>query len=169
MRQGLCTLICGMLVLGLHGCNDSEDRKARYSEKKPAPRPLEKNFEPPRQILSAPSPKKTTPDWMNYQGEDMRQLTELAGRNVLIVFHAPWSEPAMQYVQAVKSYVESQDGKAFAVLINADAYPELARKYKLEAVPMTILYLEGMKLREMVGGLSSSRLNELIEKTIRVP
>ena len=59
-------------------------------------------------------------------------------------------------------------GKAFAVLIDADAHPELARKYDLEAVPLTVLYLEGMKLREMVGGVSAARLDQLIEQTVRV-
>ena len=44
----------------------------------------------------------------------------------------------------------------------------MARKYGLEAVPLTVLYLEGMKLKEMVGGVSAPRLNELIEQTIRV-
>ena len=74
----------------------------------------------------------------------------------------------MDYVQAVKSYAESQDGKAFAVLIDADAYPDIARKYGLEDVPLTVLYLEGMKLKDMVGGITAPRLNELIEQTIRV-
>ena len=96
------------------------------------------------------------------------QLTELSGRKVLLVFYASWSRPAMDYVQAVKSYAESQDGKAFAVLIDADAYPDIARKYGLEAVPLTVLYLEGMKLKDMVGGITAPRLNELIEQTIRV-
>ena len=67
-----------------------------------------------------------------------------------------------------KIYAESQDGKAFAVLIDADAYPDIARKYGLEAVPLTVLYLEGMKLKDMVGGITAPRLNELIEQTIRV-
>ena len=71
-------------------------------------------------------------------------------------------------MQAVKSYAAAQDGKAFAVLIDADAYPDVARKYGLEAVPLTVLYLEGMKLKEMVGGVSAPRLNGLIEQTIRV-
>ena len=53
-------------------------------------------------------------------------------------------------------------------MIDADAHPELARKYDLEAVPLTVLYLEGMKLREMVGGVSAARLDQLIEQTVRV-
>lgn len=168
MRQGVFILISGMLLAALAGCDDSKDRRARYAEKKPAPRPLERSFDPPKKVLPPPAPKKQVPAWQDYKGEDMRQLTELSGRKVLIVFYAPWSKPAMDYVQAVKSYAAAQDGKAFAVLIDADAYPDLARKYKLEAVPLTVLYLEGMKLREMVGGVSAARLGELIEQTVRV-
>ena len=169
MKQGLFILVCGLLATGLTGCDDSSERRARYAEKKPAPRPLERTFDPPKKVLPPSKPKKKAPVWMDYKGEDMRQLTELSGRKVLLVFYASWSRPAMDYVQAVKSYAESQDGKAFAVLIDADAYPDIARKYGLEAVPLTVLYLEGMKLKDMVGGITAPRLNELIEQTIRVP
>lgn len=169
MKQGLFIGVSALLIMaGLTGCDDSSERRARYAEKKPAPRPLERTFDPPRKILPPAAPVKKAPVWMDYRGEDMRQLTELSGRKVLIVFYAPWSRPAMDYVQAVKSYAAAQDGKAFAVLIDADAYPDVARKYRLEAVPLTLLYLEGMKLKEMVGSLSAPRLNELIEQTIRV-
>ena len=163
MKQGLFILVCGLLAAGLTGCDDSSERRARYAEKKPAPRPLERTFDPPKKVLPPAKPKKKAPVWMDYKGEDMRQLTELSGRKVLLVFYASWSRPAMDYVQAVKSYAESQDGKAFAVLIDADAYPDIARKYGLEAVPLTVLYLEGMKLKDMVGGITAPRLNELIE------
>lgn len=168
MKQGLFILVSGLLMAGLTGCDDSSERRARYAEKKPAPRPLERTFDLPKKVLPPAEPKKKAPVWMDYKGEDMRQLTELSGRKVLIVFYAPWSRPATDYVQAVKSYAAAQDGKAFAVLIDADAYPDVARKYGLEAVPLTVLYLEGMKLKEMVGGVSAPRLNELIEQTIRV-
>lgn len=169
MKQGLFIGVSALLIMaGLTGCDDSSERRARYAEKKPAPRPLERTFDPPRKILPPAAPVKKAPVWMDYKGEDMRQLTELSGRKVLIVFYAPWSRPAMDYVQAVKSYAAAQDGKAFAVLIDADAYPDVARKYRLEAVPLTLLYLEGMKLKEMVGSLSAPRLNELIEQTIQV-
>lgn len=167
MKQGLFILVCGLLAAGLTGCDDSSERRARYAEKSPL-RALWKGRLTLPKVLPPSKPKKKAPVWMDYKGEDMRQLTELSGRKVLLVFYASWSRPAMDYVQAVKSYAESQDGKAFAVLIDADAYPDIARKYGLEAVPLTVLYLEGMKLKDMVGGITAPRLNELIEQTIRV-
>lgn len=54
--------------------------------KKPAPRPLERTFDPPKKVLPPSKPKKKAPVWMDYKGEDMRQLTELSGRKVLLVF-----------------------------------------------------------------------------------
>ena len=98
MRQGAFIVISGLLLAALAGCDDSNDRRSRYAEKKPAPRPLERNFDPPRQVLPPSAPKKKEPAWMDYRGEDMRQLTELSGRRVLVVFYAPWSSQAMQYV-----------------------------------------------------------------------
>lgn len=154
-----------LLASTLFGCEDAAERRARYAAPKPAPRPKEITFAPPKQELPPP-PKKKEPVWLDYKGEDMRQLTELAGRKVLIVFYAPWSKPSTEFISAVKAYTESQNEKAYAVFINADAYPELANKYKLEAVPTTVLYLEGMKLREMTGAVSASRLEQIIEETV---
>ncbi len=168
MKQGLFLLVCGLLMVSLVGCEDSEDRRARYAEPKPAPQPQVRTFEAPKKVLPPPKPKKNAPAWIDYKGEEMRQLTELSGRKVLIVFYAPWSTPAMEYLDAVKSYSASQNGKALTVLIDADLYPKIAHEYGVEAVPLTILYLEGMKLKEMVGAITASRLNELIEQTIQV-
>ncbi len=167
-RQGLFLLLGALALSVFSGCENAEERRARYAQKKPAPRPLERKFAPVKQELPPPKPKKQEPVWLDYKGEDMRQLTELSGRRILIVFYAPWCEHSMKYVEAVKSYAATQNGKTYAVLIDADKYPDVFLKYKGEAVPTTILYLEGMKLREMVGGVSSYRLGELIEETVQV-
>ncbi len=74
MKQGLFILVCGLLAAGLTGCDDSSERRARYAEKKPAPRPLERTFDPPKKVLPPSKPKKKAPVWMDYKGEDMRQL-----------------------------------------------------------------------------------------------
>lgn len=51
MKQGLFILVSGLLMAGLTGCDDSSERRARYAEKKPAPRPLERTFDPPKKVL----------------------------------------------------------------------------------------------------------------------
>ena len=73
MKQGLFILVSGLLMAGLTGCDDSSERRARYAEKKPAPRPLERTFDPPKKVLPPAEPKKKAPGWMDYKGEDMRQ------------------------------------------------------------------------------------------------
>ncbi len=168
MRHGVFLMLGAMALGFLSGCENSEERRARYAQKKPAPRPQERTFEAPKQFLPPPKPKKQEPAWMNYTGEDMRQLTELSGRRVLIVFYASWCEHSQKHLDAVKTYAESQNGKTLAVLIDADKYPDVFRKYEPEAVPTTVLYLEGMKLKTMVGSLSAQRIGQHIEATLRV-
>ncbi|WP_257228366.1 thioredoxin family protein [Akkermansia muciniphila] len=122
----------------------------------------------PKKSSRPQNPRKRPPYGWITRERTCGSLRNFPAARYSLFFYASWSRPAMDYVQAVKSYAESQDGKAFAVLIDADAYPDIARKYGLEAVPLTVLYLEGMKLKDMVGGITAPRLNELIEQTIRV-
>ena len=49
MRQGAFIVISGLLLAALAGCDDSNDRRSRYAEKKHAPRTLDLNIAPHRQ------------------------------------------------------------------------------------------------------------------------
>jgi thioredoxin-like negative regulator of GroEL len=64
-------------------------------------------------------------------------------------------------------YAHGQQGASLVVTIDADKYPELAREYSVDAVPKTVLYVEGMRLRDMVGNVSAGRLAGLIDETLR--
>ncbi len=98
--------------------------------------------------------------------DSMTQITGMSGRNIVVVFYAPWCEHCSQYREALMKYAKSQKGRCYVVTVDADKYPDLAKKFEVDAVPKTILYVEGMKLREMVGCVSAERLEKLISETL---
>jgi thiol-disulfide isomerase/thioredoxin len=167
MNRWLAFGMSALVVVGMSSCEDSETRRARYSEKKPAPQPLERTFTPPPAPEPEQQKKSVGPVMVEYKGEDIVQLTGLSGRNVLLVFYAPWCPNCAKYRQSLTEYAHEQQGATLVVTIDADKYPELAREYSVDAVPKTVLYVEGMRLRDMVGNVSAGRLAGLIDETLR--
>lgn len=167
MKKSVAILINILVVVGLVGCEDSEERRARYAEKKPAPKPLERTFVPP----PPPVPKQEEetaagPSMVEYKDEDITQITGMSGKNVLLVFYAPWCSQCAEYKKALVDYAIAERGHCYIVTINADKYPKLANEYGVEAIPKTVLYVEGMRLRDMVGNVDAKRLGELIDRTL---
>lgn len=166
MNHWSVKLICLSILLGLAGCGDKEDRRAKYAEKKPDPKPLERTFAPP--VPSVPQPdeeKPSGPVMTEYKGEDIHQITGISGKKVILVFYAPWCAHCATYRSALVDYASKQKGSVIVITANADKFDDLAREFRVEAVPKTIIYAEGMKLREMVGEVNSSRLADLVDET----
>lgn len=166
MNHWVGSVIGLSLCLGMLGCNDSEERRAKYAEKKPDPKPLERTFSPP--VPSVPKleeEKQSGPSMVEYKGEDINQVTGISGKKVILVFYSPWCRHCAAYRKSLVDYATKQKGSVVIITVNADKYDSLAREFRVDAVPKTIVYTEGMKLREMVGAVSSARLSDLIDET----
>ena len=100
-----------------------------------------------------------------YKGEEISQITGISGKKVLLVFYSPWCSHCAKFRTSLVDYATKQKGAALVVTVNADKYDSLSREFRVDAVPKTIIYAEGMKLREMVGNVSEPRLAELIDET----
>jgi thioredoxin 1 len=72
-----------------------------------------------------------------------------------IVFYAPWCPSCADYwaaLREVANTLQNDHGtELHAYSINADEYPHLARRYRVTAVPTTLFYHYGIRLREMIG------------------
>lgn len=167
MKQWLVACVSALVIAGLCGCDDSEERRARYSEKKPAPKPLERNFAPPPAPVIGEGKEEKVVVMSEYAGDDMAQITGMSGRNVLIVFYVPWCAHCAQYRNALVAYAKAQKGRCYVVTVDADKYPQIAQEFSVDAVPKTVLYVEGMRLRDMVGNISAERLGVLIDDTLK--
>lgn len=171
MKWYVRSLALLLLPLLCVSCGESEqekrDRAAQFTTPtKPAPNPQRESLQAlirtdrqvPTQLGSAPRFEL----YSEYKGQDMRQVTEVSGRTLLLCFTAPWCRHCNSMRKSLKQLTESEKGSIQVVEINADAYPALAKEYNLTKVPTTIFYTEGVKLRSIEGAFTAESLQRYL-------
>ncbi len=172
----LSYLLPVMLVFPLlSSCGDSdeerEQRAARFTTStRPAPNPQRESLSSlvrtDRNAPTSLSGGPRFPLYSEYAGEDIRQVTGVSGRALLLSFTAPWCPHCNRMKKALQEFAQQEKGAVQVVVINADEYPMLAQKYKLAKVPTTILYTEGVRLRELEGSHDAPAIADFLKKTL---
>ena len=120
-------------------------------------------FQTDRPTISE-SENRTLAAWLYsvYEGQDMRQVTEVSGRTLLLCFTAPWCRHSTAMRNSLKELAEMEKGAIQVVEIDADTYPALANDYNLTKVPTTVFYTEGIKLRSIEGAFTADSLKRYL-------
>ncbi len=159
----------------LNSCGDSdeerEERAARFTTStRPAPNPQRESLSSlVRTDRSAPASLPGGPRfplYSEYKGEDIRQVTGVSGRTLLLCFTSPWCPHSNRMKKALQELALREKGTVQAVIVNADEYPMLAKKYNLTKVPTTILYTEGIRLRSLEGAHDAPAVADFLKKTL---
>ncbi len=168
-------LPCVLLLSLLAGCGDSdrekEEKAARFTTStKPAPNPQRESLGSlVRRDLSAPSSLPGAPRYKlfsAYAGEDIRQVTGVSGRSLLLCFTAPWCPYSTRMRQELQQLAEAEKGNVQVVEVNADAYPVLAEEFHITRVPTTIFYTEGVRLRSVEGAYNARSLRNFLHNLL---
>ncbi len=171
---------CSLLLLPvalclLAGCGKSEKERAARAEQfttstKPAPNPQREELETLiRQDTAAPTTLHGAPKfelYSEYKGEDIRQVTGVSGRSLLLCFTAPWCPHCTKMRRSLKRLAEAEQSRVQVVEVNADAYPALAEQFSVTKVPTTIFYTEGVRLRSIVGSYTSESLRKFLHNLL---
>lgn len=171
MKRLLFTAAMLLIPLLCVSCGDSDqkkrDRAAQFTTStKPAPNPQRESLQAlirtdrqvPTTLHGAPRFKL----YSVYEGQDMRQVTEVSGRTLLLCFTAPWCRHCNAMRKSLQELAELEKGGVQVVEIDADAYPALANDYNLTKVPTTIFYTEGVKLRSIEGAYTADSLQRYL-------
>lgn len=166
---------CILLPLLLAACGDSDSDKERRAAQfttsaKPAPNPqrepleslVKRDASTPTGLPGAPK----FPLFSVYKGEDIKQVTGVSGRNLLLSFTAPWCPHCNKMRQALQELAQQEKGTLQVVEVNADEFPVLAEEFKITKVPTTALYAEGVKLRTIEGAYSAGSLRNYIRNVL---
>ncbi len=168
-------LLAALALPLLSSCGDSdeerEERAARFTTStRPAPNPQRESLSSlVRTDRSAPTSLPGGPRfelYSEYAGEDILQVTGVSGRTLLLSFTAPWCPHSNRMKKALQEFAQQEKGAVQVVVVNADEYPMLARQYKLTKVPTTILYTEGVRLRELEGSRDAAGIADFLNKTL---
>ncbi len=174
-HQPVCLLLAALAAATLASCGDSEEeREERASQfttsAKPAPNPqfeaLSSFIRNDRAPLDDQPGQRSFPLYSEYAGEDIRQVTGVSGRSLLLCFTAPWCPHCTRMKKALQELAQSEKGTLQVVVVNADDYPVLAEEYKLSRVPTTVLYTEGVKLRTIFGAYSAKSLTNYLRNVL---
>ncbi len=175
MKVAHLLLTAALALPLLNSCGDSDEergeRAARFTTStRPAPNPQRESLSSlVRTDRSAPTALPGGPRfalYSEYKGEDIRQVTGVSGRTLLLCFTSPWCPHCNRMKKALQEFAQQEKGTVQVVVVNADEYPMLAKKYNLAKVPTTILYAEGVRLRELEGSYDAAAIAVFLKKTL---
>ena len=171
MKRTALLALTLLLPLLCVSCGESDkekrERAAQFTTPtKPAPHPQRESLQAlirtDRQVPTTLQGAPRFEIYSEYQGQDMRQVTEVSGRTVLLCFTAPWCRHSRAMRQALRELAEQEKGGVQVVEIDADAYPAIANDYGLTKVPTTVFYTEGVKLRSIEGAYTAESLGRYL-------
>ncbi|MDQ2687624.1 MAG: thioredoxin [Armatimonadota bacterium] len=76
---------------------------------------------------------------------------------VLVDFWAVWCGPCRAIAPAVDAVAQEYAGKAKVLKLNVDDSPEIAGRYNVMSIPTLMIFKDGQKVGELVGGQNTKQ------------
>jgi thioredoxin len=87
-----------------------------------------------------------------------------ASQPVLVSFYAPWCTYCQRFAPVLEQVKTQMGGQVKVVKINSEKYPQLAAKYEVQALPTTLLFVEGELASRIKGVMEAPKLVEYVQK-----
>ncbi len=85
---------------------------------------------------------------------------------VLIDFFAEWCGPCVMMSPIIDELAEKFDGKINFGKANVDECGEFAQKFQVSSIPNFVLFKDGEKVNQFVGGMSADDFEKKLEKEL---
>ena len=77
---------------------------------------------------------------------------------VLVDFWADWCGPCRVMAPELEKLAASRAGNVLVAKVNTDEFPELARRFAIEALPTLVLFREGQPKQRLAGARSAAAI-----------
>jgi len=95
---------------------------------------------------------------------EFEQSVLKASQPTLVDFWAEWCAPCRQLTPVVEQMADTYKGKLQVAKMNIDEQPQTPTQYAVRAIPTLLLFKDGEVVDQIVGLVSKSKLEELVNK-----
>jgi thioredoxin 1 len=119
----------------------------------------------------SPGPEQTPPGVFESnlpQTSDARFEKDVIDSNkpVLVDFFATWCAPCRKMEPVLSEIAERYKGKVKVIQVDVDKNPEIAERYRIEAIPRLMLFRNGDLVEDMLGSTTAEQLSRALDSTL---
>jgi thioredoxin 1 len=82
-------------------------------------------------------------------------------------FWAPWCQPCLRVSPIYDKLAREYRGRFRFCKINVDVNPFTAMTYQVQSIPMQMFFVDGQKVKEIVGAVPEAVIRATIDETLR--
>lgn len=96
--------------------------------------------------------------------ENFKDLVLNSKLTVLVLFYAPWCGPCRDQLVTLDQLDADYSGKILVCKLNTDESPNTSSQYGLRSDPTFMLFKNGGKVDEIIGGMPRITISQMIDK-----
>src|SRR5438093_6841995 len=85
---------------------------------------------------------------------------------VLVDFWAPWCGPCRTVAPVLEALAEEYAGRVRIAKVNVDENPRTAVSFRVQSIPMLLLFKDGKVVEQMVGAQPRESIKSLLDKHV---
>ncbi len=90
--------------------------------------------------------------------ENFSELIEQQGVTAIVDFWATWCGPCRMVAPEIEKLAIALEGKALVGKVNVDEQMALAEKFRIDAIPTILLFVDGQLKDKIVGVMTASEI-----------
>lgn len=102
--------------------------------------------------------------WIVESGDSDFDAEVAGAKAVLVDFWAPWCGPCKMVAPVLEELASEWAGRLKVVKVNVDRAPDLARRYRVQGIPMLMLFHHGKSVATQVGAQPKPALQALLQE-----
>jgi thioredoxin 2 len=104
--------------------------------------------------------------WIVDAGADGFDEEITASVPVLVDFWAPWCGPCRMVSPVVEQMGREYAGRLKVVKLNIDNAPAIASRYRVQGIPLLVVFKDGQEVDRVVGAVPAAQLREALERNL---